>query len=139
METPSDYCSGALPVDAFVNKVVDLPRLPESSDPELEAKAIIHRLRAHTLDEVSWICSSQFRTPCRACGCAPPADVLASLVLSAQTCVHLGLAPTPRKPLKSPWAASVTVVSLETSVYLLAVAESWIRIDPVLCPRWWHI
>lgn len=45
----------------------------------------------------------------------------------------------PKEPLKSPWAASVTAVSLETSVYLLAVAKSWIRIDPVLCPQWWHI
>lgn len=63
METPSDYRSGALPVDAFVNKVADLPRLPESSDPELEAKDIIHRLRAHTLDQVSETFSSQFDPP----------------------------------------------------------------------------
>jgi len=44
----------------------------------------------------------------------------------------------PEEPLKSPYAASVAALSLETAVYLLAVAKSWIHIDPILCPRWWQ-
>jgi len=41
------------------------------------------------------------------------------------------------EPLKSPWAASVAAVSLETAVYLLAIAKSWTRLHPI-CARWWQ-
>ncbi|GAA5870765.1 hypothetical protein JCM3774_001672 [Rhodotorula dairenensis] len=116
-ETSSDYRSGALPPDAFVSKVQNLPRLPDSPDPALESKDIIHRLRAHTLDQMF-------------------SQVLFYLHKPA---FAQALLKYPEEPLKSPWAASVAAVSLETAVYLLAVAKSWIRIDPVLCPRWWHI
>ncbi|KAM0750926.1 hypothetical protein T439DRAFT_380761 [Meredithblackwellia eburnea MCA 4105] len=34
---------------------------------------------------------------------------------------------------------SVNAVILEAGPFVLALAKSWIRIDPVLCPRWWHI
>ncbi|GAA5984135.1 hypothetical protein JCM10908_006063 [Rhodotorula pacifica] len=116
-ETPTDYRSGALPLDAFVNKVQNLPRLPDAPEPELESHDVIHRLRAHTLDQMF-------------------SQVLFYLHKPA---FAQALLKFPDEPLKSPWAASVAAVSLETAVYLLAVAKSWIRIHPVLCPRWWHI
>ena len=43
----------------------------------------------------------------------------------------------PDEPLASPWAASVVTVCLEAGVYILAVARNWIKLDPVLCSRWW--
>lgn len=43
------------------------------------------------------------------------------------------------EPLQSPWAASVAAVSLETAVYLLAVARSWNGLNPATCTRWWHV
>lgn len=43
----------------------------------------------------------------------------------------------PEEPLKSPWAPSVKAVVLEAGVYVVAIAGSWINLDPILCPRWW--
>ncbi|KAK4700144.1 hypothetical protein P7C70_g6107, partial [Phenoliferia sp. Uapishka_3] len=43
------------------------------------------------------------------------------------------------EPLQSPLAESVKAVVLETGPYILALARNWIEVDPVLCPRWWHI
>lgn len=51
-ETPDDYRSGALPVGAFTARLQTLPRLPDGPDEALDAKDKIHRLRAHTLDQV---------------------------------------------------------------------------------------
>lgn len=28
---------------------------------------------------------------------------------------------------------------LEAGSYILALAKNWIKLDPILCPRWWHI
>lgn len=45
----------------------------------------------------------------------------------------------PDEPLSSPYAASVLAISMEASVYMLALAKSFVDIHPVLSPRWWHI
>ncbi|GAA6017563.1 hypothetical protein JCM10207_001208 [Rhodosporidiobolus poonsookiae] len=44
----------------------------------------------------------------------------------------------PDDPLQSPWAASVNIVILEAAAYILNLARSWMQLDPVVCPRWWH-
>ncbi|GAA5990015.1 hypothetical protein JCM11641_000585 [Rhodosporidiobolus odoratus] len=43
------------------------------------------------------------------------------------------------EPLQSPWAMSVKVVILEASTYIVKLARSWFELEPVICPRWWHI
>lgn len=116
-ETPGDYRSGALPADAFVVKRLQPSVLPDVATIPPEGGDVIHRLRAHTLDQMFGQVLFYLHKPAFAQALLKYSD----------------------EPLRSPWAASVAAVTLETAVYLLAVAKSWNRIDPVLCPRWWHI
>ncbi|BGP18249.1 hypothetical protein JCM10213v2_006307 [Rhodosporidiobolus nylandii] len=45
----------------------------------------------------------------------------------------------PDEPLRSPWAASVRAVILEASAYTIRLNRSWVELEPVICPRWWHM
>ncbi|GAA5887930.1 hypothetical protein JCM6882_000806 [Rhodosporidiobolus microsporus] len=116
-ETPDEVHSGALPARAFVDKPSGIPQLPPSPSQKDTDKDLIYRMRQHTADQMFSQVLFYLHKPA-----------------FAQALVN-----NPDEPLKSPWAASVAAISLETAVYLLAVAKSWIKLHPVLCPRWWHI
>ncbi|GAA5857840.1 hypothetical protein JCM1840_000932 [Sporobolomyces johnsonii] len=45
----------------------------------------------------------------------------------------------PQEPLRAPWATSVTTVLFEAGPYVMKIVRSWIDLDPVICPRWWHM
>ncbi|GAA6041112.1 hypothetical protein JCM8097_004118 [Rhodosporidiobolus ruineniae] len=122
--TPDSLRSGALPHRAFVDKPQGIPQVPPSPSAklrpgELEAggEELIFKMRQHTMDQMFSQVLFYLHKP-----------GFAQALLN-----H------PDEPLRSPWAASVAAVSLETAVYLLAVAKSWVGLHPVVCPRWWHI
>ncbi|GAA5820480.1 hypothetical protein JCM3770_005543 [Rhodotorula araucariae] len=114
-ETPAEWRSGALPADAFVSKPSGIPQLPPLPD-EPSEHDLVFRMRAHTLDQMFSQVLFYLHKPAFAQALLKNSD----------------------EPLRSPWAASVAAVSLETAVYLLAVAKSWNGLHPI-CTRWWHI
>ncbi|KPV75000.1 uncharacterized protein RHOBADRAFT_53911 [Rhodotorula graminis WP1] len=115
-ETPAEWRSGALPADAFVTKPSGIPQLPPTPEPHEHEYDLVFVMRAHTLDAMFSQVLFYLHKPAFAQALLKNSD----------------------EPLKSPWAASVAAVSLETAVYLLAVAKSWTRLHPI-CARWWHI
>ncbi|GAA5833260.1 hypothetical protein JCM9279_001470 [Rhodotorula babjevae] len=115
-ETPAEWRSGALPADAFVTKPSGIPQLPPTPEPREQEHDLVFVMRAHTLDAMFSQVLFYLHKPAFAQALLKNSD----------------------EPLKSPWAASVAAVSLETAVYLLAVAKSWTRLHPI-CARWWHI
>ncbi|GAA5897932.1 hypothetical protein JCM8208_003195 [Rhodotorula glutinis] len=115
-ETPAEWRSGALPVDAFITKPSGIPQLPPTPEPQEHEHDLVFVMRAHTLDAMFSQVLFYLHKPAFAQALLKNSD----------------------EPLKSPWAASVAAVSLETAVYLLAVAKSWTRLHPI-CARWWHI
>ncbi|GAA6051435.1 hypothetical protein NBRC10513_000393 [Rhodotorula toruloides] len=116
-DTPPANRSGALPPDSFLVKPQGIPQLPPGPPPEAASYDLITRMRAHTLDQMFGQVLFYLHKPAFAQALLKYSD----------------------EPLKSPWAASVAAVSLETAVYLLAVAKSFFQLHPVLSPRWWHI
>ncbi|GAA5820631.1 hypothetical protein JCM11251_003084 [Rhodosporidiobolus azoricus] len=116
-DTPEDVHSGAIPAHAFVEKPSGIPQLPPSPSQKDTDRDLIYRMRQHTADQMFSQVLFYLHKPA-----------------FAQALIN-----NPEEPLKSPWAASVAAISLETAVYLCAVAKSWIKLHPVLCPRWWHI
>ncbi|GAA5979676.1 hypothetical protein JCM5350_003808 [Sporobolomyces pararoseus] len=114
-DSPKSLRSGALPENAFLEKPQFVPQMPSSSPPT--DASLIEKLQNHTMDQMF-------------------AQVLFYLhkPAFANALLHHS-----KEPLQSPHRASVEALALETSVYLVAVAKSWTKLDPVLCPRWWHI
>ncbi|GAA6060984.1 hypothetical protein JCM10212_000670 [Sporobolomyces blumeae] len=115
-ESPAELRSGALPPDAFLVKPQSVPQLPPGGAPKTE-DGLIFRMQQHTMDQMYGQVLFYLHKP-----------AFAQALLRHS-----------EEPLRSPYSASVAAVSLETAVYLLAVAKSWIQVHPVLCPRWWHI
>ncbi|GAA5967730.1 hypothetical protein JCM11641_005747 [Rhodosporidiobolus odoratus] len=111
---PPAIRSGALPQDALIGKPTSIPQLP--LPPNQPEKGLVTRMREYTLDAMSSQVLFYLHKP----GFAQ------------------ALSQSPEEPLKSPWAASVAAVVLESSVFLLALAKSWTRLHPV-ASRWWHI
>lgn len=115
-DTPPANRSCALPQDSFLVKPQGIPQLPPGPPPEAASCDLISRMRAHTLDQMFGQVLFYLHKPAFAQALLKYSD----------------------EPLKSPWAASVAAVSLETAVYLLAVAKSFFQLHPVLTPRWWQ-
>ncbi|GAA5970294.1 hypothetical protein JCM21900_001034 [Sporobolomyces salmonicolor] len=114
-ESPTELRSGALPDDAFLVKPKGIPQVP--AGPRLSDKTLKYQMQQHTMDQMFGQVLFYLHKPA-----------------FAQALIKY-----PEEPLQSPWASSVAAISLETAVYLLAVAKSWIQLHPILCPRWWHI
>ncbi|GAA5857732.1 hypothetical protein JCM1840_000888 [Sporobolomyces johnsonii] len=114
-EAPKELRSGALPDDAFLVKPKGIPQVPAGPPPS--DKTLKYQMQQHTMDQMFGQVLFYLHKPAFA----------------------QALIKHPEEPLQSPWAASVAAISLETAVYLLAVAKSWIQLHPILCPRWWHI
>ncbi|GAA5913642.1 uncharacterized protein JCM6883_004035 [Sporobolomyces salmoneus] len=113
--SPDSLRSGALPANAFVEKLQFVPQLPATAPPS--DATLIEKLQHHTMDQMY-------------------SQVLFYLHKPGYA---MALLHHPNEPLQSPYRASVEALALETAVYLVAVAKSWITLHPVLCPRWWHI
>ncbi|GAA5939390.1 uncharacterized protein JCM15063_004508 [Sporobolomyces koalae] len=114
-QSPASVRSGVLPPDAFVVKPRSIAQLPVPR--QQTGATLIERLQQHTMDQMY-------------------SQVL--FYLHKPAFAH-ALLNHPQEPLQSPYRASVEALSCETAVYLVAVAKSWITLDPVLAPRWWHI
>ncbi|KAK4047150.1 hypothetical protein OIV83_005602 [Microbotryomycetes sp. JL201] len=115
--SPAELRCGVLPANAFDSRPTTVPDLPRPNDEAPPTASLKFRMRQHTLDMIF-------------------SQILFYLHLPA---LRQALALYPDEPLASPWADSVRTVSLETGVFMLAIAKSWIALHPVLCPRWWHI
>ncbi|KAK4702072.1 hypothetical protein P7C70_g4153, partial [Phenoliferia sp. Uapishka_3] len=115
--SPKTLRSGALPETAFIIKPAGAPSLPPSPHPDTNAEELKQKQRQHTLDMVFAQIFFYLHKPAFA----------------------RALTLYPAEPLASPWSASVAAVSLETGVYMLAIAKSWVYLHPVVNPRWWHI
>lgn len=51
-ETPAEWRSGALPVDAFISKPSGIPQLPPTPEAQEQEQDLVFRMRAHTLDQM---------------------------------------------------------------------------------------
>ncbi|KAM0791581.1 hypothetical protein ACM66B_006025 [Microbotryomycetes sp. NB124-2] len=116
-QSPKELRCGALPEEAFDVKRTTVPSLPRPVVDDDPSHTLKFKMRQHTLDMIF-------------------SQILFYLHLPA---LRQALSLYPDDPLSSPWADSVRTVSLETGVYMLAIARSWIKLHSVLCPRWWHI
>ncbi|GAA5865743.1 hypothetical protein JCM8547_002763 [Rhodosporidiobolus lusitaniae] len=114
--TPDSVRSGALPAQAFIVKPTGIPQIPPPPSSKRSEENLVVRQQGHTLDQMF-------------------SQVLFYLHKPAFSQALLN---NPDEPLRSPWAASVAAVSLETAVYLCAVARSWVGLHET-CSRWWHI
>ncbi|KAL8290374.1 hypothetical protein RQP46_002632 [Phenoliferia psychrophenolica] len=115
--SPKSLRCGALPDSAFIVRPTGAPSLQPTPPNEPNLGDLKQKQRQHTLEMVFAQIFFYLHKPAFA----------------------RALTQYPDEPLASPWAASVAAVSLETGVYMLAIARSWVALHPIVNPRWWHI